>query len=203
MSLPYISEQSPLILASASPRRKSLLTQAGLPFRSLASHVDEESVGGKPEETSRLLAQRKASHVCSRVGKAWILGADTMVVVNDEILGKPTDREDARRMLWQLNGRDHRVITGFCILNSLDGVVHDEAVTTLVTIKALTRQEIEAYIDTDEPFGKAGSYAIQGIGSFMVKRISGSYTNVVGLPICALIEALFSVGAIMEFPLPH
>ena len=203
MSFPYINEQSPLILASASPRRKRLLAQAGLPFRSLASHVDEEGVGGKPQETSRLLAERKASYVCSRVGKAWILGADTMVVVNDEILGKPADREDARRMLWQLNGRDHRVITGFCILNPLDGVVHDEAVTTLVTIKALTRQEIEAYIDTDEPFGKAGSYAIQGIGSFMVKRISGSYTNVVGLPICALIEALFSVGAIKGFPLPH
>jgi septum formation protein len=203
MNFPYISEQNPLILASASPRRKRLLTQAGLPFLSMASQVEEEGVRGEPEEASRILAERKAFQVCSRAGKGWILGADTMVVIDDEILGKPRDREDARRMLWQLSGREHEVITGLCILNPLAAVAHSEAVITLVSIKGLKRQEIEDYIETDEPFGKAGSYAIQGIGSFMVKRISGSYTNVVGLPICALIEALFSTGALKDFPLPH
>ena len=179
-----------------------MLTQAGLPFRSMVSQVEEVDVRGDPISASRLLAERKACQVRPRAGKAWVLGADTMVVIDNMILGKPIDREDARRMLRHLKGREHEVITGFCILDPLGAVAHCQAVTTLVSIKELTGQEIEAYIDTNEPFGKAGSYAIQGIGSFMVGGISGSYTNVVGLPICAMIEALVSVGALKCFPLP-
>jgi septum formation protein len=203
MSFPVISKQNPLILASASPRRKRLLTQIGLPFRSIKSHVTEENISGDPLEISRLLAEEKASQVHSKTGEVWVLGADTIVVIDKKILGKPQEKEEAKRMLNLLSGREHRVITGFCVLNPLCKVTHSEAVTTLVQIKNLSEQEIGDYISTGEPYGKAGSYAIQGIGSFMVKTISGSYSNVVGLPLCALINALISVGATKSFPLPR
>lgn len=179
-----------------------MLTQANLPFRSIPSQVKEEDVGDEPIRASRMFAERKARQVHSKAGEVWILGADTMVVIDNKILGKPRDREDARGMLRQLRGREHKVITGFSILDPSGRVVHCQAVTTLVSVKELTEQEIEAYVDTNEPFGKAGSYAIQGIGSFMVEGISGSYSNVVGLPICAVIKSLVSVGALKGFPLP-
>lgn len=203
MNFHYISKQSPLILASASPRRERLLAQTGLPFRTMASDVEEEGVSGEPEEVAQILAEQKASQVALRASNSWILGADTMVVVDGEILGKPKHREDAKRMLWRLNGREHLVVTGFCVLNPLAAVAHSEAVTTLVKVKTLTGREIDAYVKTNEPFGKAGGYAIQGIGSFMVSRISGSYTNVVGLPICSMIEALLLLRALEGFPIPH
>jgi len=215
-SFSFISKQYPLILASASPRRKNLLTQVGLPFRSVTSHVAEKGVSGNPAQTARLLAEKKACQVRSRIGASWVLGADTIVVIDSgspeshgrhtnfssKILGKPEDPKEAGRMLSILSGKEHRVITGFCILNPSGKAAHSEAVTTLVRIKDLIEQEIEAYIRTDEPYGKAGGYAIQGIGSFIVKGISGSYTNVVGLPLYALIKALVSVGALEEFPIP-
>ncbi len=200
MNSPVISKQSPLILGSASPRRKWLLTQIGLPFRSIVSRVREEGVSGDPKQISCLLAERKALDVYSKTGGGWILGADTIVVIDNKTLGKPANKEKARRMLRLLNGKEHTVITGFCILNPSGNIVHCEAVTTVVRIKKLTGQEIEAYISTSEPYDKAGGYAIQGIGSFMVEAISGSYTNVVGLPVCALIKALVSVGALKAFP---
>ena len=105
-------------------------------------------------------------------------------------------------MLSSLSGREHKVITGFCILDPGSQAAHLESVTTLVRMKSLTPEEIKAYLDTEEPFGKAGSYAIQGIGAFLVESISGSYTNVVGLPVCALIKSLVSVGALKNFPFP-
>jgi len=203
MNFHYINKQSPLILASASPRRERLLAQTGLPFRPVASDVEEEGLSGEPEEVAQILAERKASQVALQARNSWILGADTMVVVDGEILGKPKHMEDAKRMLWRLNGREHRVITGFCVLNPLAAVAHKEAVTTLVKVKTLTGREIDAYVKTNEPFGKAGGYAIQGIGSFMVSHISGSYTNVVGLPICSMIEALLLLRALEGFPIPH
>lgn len=203
MSFPVISKQNPLILASASPRRKRLLTQIGLPFRSIKSHVTEGDISGDPLEISRLLAEKKASQVHSKTGEVWVLGADTIVVIDKKILGKPQGKEEAKHMLSILSGKKHRVITGFCVLNLSGKLAHSEAVTTLVQIKNLSEQEIGDYISTGEPYGKAGSYAIQGIGSFMVKTISGSYSNVVGLPLCALINALISVGAIKSFPLPR
>ena len=202
MRIPIISRQSPLILASASPRRKRLLTQLRLPFRSVTSHVSEETPGGDPMSISRLLAERKACQVHAKSKKAWILGADTVVAIDDKILGKPADEVGAGHMLSLLSEKEHRVITAICILNPLGEIATSEAVTTLVRFKKLTNQEIEAYVNTGEPYGKAGSYASQGIGAFMVQSISGSYTNVVGLPLCALIKALLSVGAIQCFPLP-
>ena len=201
MKFSLINKKSPLILASASPRRKQLLTQMGLPFRSVASHVSEKEPSGDPAEISRLLAEKKALQVYAKNKESWILGADTVVAIDHHILGKPENRDHAIQMLTLLNGKEHRVITGICILAPAGEVVHSEAVTTRVRFIRLIRQQIEDYIRTGEPYGKAGSYAIQGIGSFMVERISGSYTNVVGLPLCALIRALITVGALKRFPL--
>jgi septum formation protein len=126
-----------------------------------------------------------------------------MVVIGERILGKPIDHEEAHFMLSLLSGKEHEVITGFSLLNPSGEMAHSEAVTTRVKMKRLDEKEINAYVATGEPFGKAGSYAIQGIGAFLVKSISGSYTNVVGLPVCALIKSLLAVGALKDFPLPH
>jgi septum formation protein len=203
MSFSAISPQYPLILASASPRRKRLLTQIGLPFRSVASQVTEDDQTVDSKKASLFLAEKKARQVYSSTRDYWVLGADTVVSIDSDILGKPKDKEEARRMLFLLSGKKHRVITGFCILNPSGRPAYTEAITTTVQIKKLTEMEIGAYIATGEPYGKAGSYAIQGIGSFMVESISGSYTNVVGLPLCALIKALILVGALECFPLPE
>lgn len=202
MPFPIISNQHPLILASASPRRKKLLMQMGLPFHVEPSDLDEKEMGDEPLQISRVLAEKKAVRVYSLAGSSWILGADTMVVIKNRILGKPQDNAEAREMLRLLSGVEHAVVTGFCILNPLGEITHSEAISTAVRFKGLKKEEIEAYISTGEPFGKAGGYAIQGVGSFMVESISGSYTNVVGLPICAVIKALISTGALKTFPLP-
>lgn len=202
MNFRTISNDYPLVLASSSPRRKRLLVQVGLPFRVLPGDVDENhGKGDDPEAITRLLAKKKALAVCEDAGAHWILGADTIVVLGDMILGKPADREEARSMLLALGGREHRVITGFCVLDPHSRPAHLEAVTTLVRMKGLSAKEIEAYIDTGEPFGKAGSYAIQGVGAFLIEAISGSYTNVVGLPVCAVIKSLAALGALENFPL--
>ena len=201
MKFQKISVQKPLILASASPRRKRLLSRIGLPFSSMTSRIKEDDIKGDPALGACLLAEQKAADVHAGIHNHWVLGADTIVVVNDEILGKPEDSNDAKRMLSLLNGREHLVITGFCILDPSGDVAHGEAVTTTVRIKGLTDLEIEAYTNMDEPYDKAGGYAVQGIGSFMIKQVSGSYTNVVGLPLCELIEALISSGALERFPM--
>ncbi len=203
MTFQFITRGYPLILASKSPRRKSLLAQIGLPFRSVPGQVTEEGLRGDPVMTSRLLAERKAAHVRIKIDDHWVLGADTIVAIDNTMLGKPRDRKEAKRMLGLLSGREHKVITGFCILSPSGNAVHSEGVVTLVRIKKLTGQEIEAYLNTSEPYGKAGGYAIQGIGSFMIQGISGLYTNVVGLPLSALISALISSGALKSFPLPN
>jgi len=177
-----------------------------IPFRVIPSHVDESAEGNDPMEICRRLAEKKAVRVRCSAGESWILGADSMVVVLERALGKPRDAAEAGEMLSLLSGRDHRVITGFCILDPSGRTVHSEAVSTTVRFKPLDHAETRAYILTNEPFGKAGAYAIQGIGAFMVESIFGSYTNVVGLPICALIKALIRVGAIPSFPFrpdPH
>jgi len=197
-----ISKGSPLVLASASPRRKQLLRQIGIPFRTITNRVREDAVSGDPLWNARLLAQAKAHAVVEKCEGSWILGADTIVVLGRVVLGKPADEDDAFAMLRQLSGREHRVITGFCIVASDAKKSYSEAVVTRVTFRVLTKEEILGYVATGEPFGKAGSYGIQGIGAFLVKGISGSYTNVVGLPLCALVSALLANGAIKKFPIP-
>jgi septum formation protein len=202
MTFQRISETYPLVLASASPRRKRLLGQIGLPFRALTSHIDEDHPLGNPVSTTQRLAEGKAEAVHSRLHQHWILGADTVVVLGNTMLGKPRDFADAQSMLLSLSGKNHRVITGFCLLDPSGQRAHCEAVITRVHMKKLGEKEITAYIATGEPFGKAGGYAIQGVGAFMIEEIFGSYTNVVGLPVCALIKALLKTGALENFPLP-
>ena len=195
-----ISKSKPLILASASPRRKELLRQVGLPFRAVHSRICEEGVSGDPVEAVCFLAREKAAWVTATGVEGWTLGADTMVVVDQMALGKPDDTADARRMLTILSGREHRVITGISLLDPEGTEVFCRAVSTLVRVKELSSEEIYGYIATGEPFGKAGAYAIQGIGAFMITDIMGSYTNVVGLPVCEVIGALKATGALATFP---
>jgi len=197
---PYITGEAPLILASESPRRKDLLEQAGIPFLSLPSNIDETLINGLSSCVARTLAEKKAMTAAEKIQGRWILGADTIVVSDNNILGKPADEDEARSMLRLLSGKEHEVITGYCILYPSGNIACTDYEDTIVSIKALTEREIDFYIASGEPFGKAGGYAIQGIGSFMVEGIKGSYSNVVGLPLCGLIKRLLDIGALKEYP---
>ena len=178
-----------------------LLKQIKLPFRSFASNVEEDIDGRFPEQDACLLAEKKARSILGRSSGNWVLGADTMVVLDRVILGKPQNREEARSMLLRLSGREHDVVTGFCLLDPAGRPAHAEAVVTRVRMKDPAEEEIRRYVASGEPFGKAGGYAVQGLGAFLVEWISGSYTNVVGLPLCALVKALLATGALRCFPL--
>ena len=197
-----IGKNNPLVLASVSPRRKELLTQIGIPFESVESGIEETAHGRlSPIELACRIAVRKAKSVQHLRTQRWILGADTIVVLKNKVFGKPRDTRECREMLFSLSGRNHRVITGFCLVDPGGVSVHEEAVATGVKVKKMSEGEIEAYIKTGEPFGKAGGYAIQAIGSFMIEHIKGSYTNVVGLPVCEVINAMITCGALRGFPL--
>ena len=190
------------MLASISPRRKAILKQIGIPFEAVGSMVEETLYRGmKPADIACQMAILKAESVQHIYRNRWIFGADTIVVMNRRIFGKPKDTRECYEMLVHLRGKNHRVITGFCIVDPGGKTVHIEAVITKVKIKEISETEIEAYIKTGEPFGKAGGYAIQGIGSFMIEHINGSYTNVVGLPICEVVSALVTCGGLEGFPL--
>ena len=180
-----------LILASKSPRRRYLLKQAGLTFTVIPGNFDESTVPmSSPPEYVRRLAEAKAIDIARQYPGSWVIGADTMVSIGDHILGKPVSDSDARDMLQRLSDRIHQVYTGYCICRWSENRLYSDTVTTDVRFKALTADEIAWYIQTREPFDKAGAYAIQGLGTFLVKSINGSYTNVVGLPICEVIEFL-------------
>jgi septum formation protein len=190
-------QQGKLVLASKSPRRRYLLEQAGLEFDVVPSHFDETKMEmDSPHRYVQALASEKAKEIGSRYPDSWIIGADTVVVIDDMILGKPCDVESARQMLKQLSGSTHEVFTGYTISCMTAAQAVTDAVSTEVTFKELSHDEIEWYIHTDEPFDKAGAYAIQGLGTFLVKKINGSYTNVVGLPVCEVIGHLFDLGVI-------
>ncbi len=186
-----------IILASASPRRLELLASAGIEFEVFAGDVDEAVLPGEaPEDHVVRLAREKAFYVAARVEGRFVVGADTVVVCDGEIMGKPRDAADAERMLKKLSGVAHEVITGYAVFDrEREGAV-SAAVTTRVFFKALRDDEIRDYIATGCPFDKAGAYAIQGGAAYMVERIDGSYTNVVGLPLCEVVEALRRIGAI-------
>lgn len=182
-----------IILASASPRRKHLLEQAGVDFRTIPSEVDEAAIcAATPEAYVKNLSRAKADAVSIRYPESWVIGADSVVAINDAILNKPESRADAGRMLQKLNGRTHRVLTGYSIVCRDCDHYHTGVEITEVTFKKLTRGEIDWYLDTPEPYDKAGAYAIQGIGAFMVRRINGSYTNVVGLPLGEVLDHLMA-----------
>ncbi len=189
---------SDIILASASPRRRELLARVGLEFQVIPSCTEENILPDEtPEQHAIRLSEEKSLEVAGRsevVGR-WFIGSDTIVVRDDVILGKPADAEEAAAMLRSLSGRTHRVISGYAVHDRQTGETRSAAVTTRVYFKQLTEAEIGEYIATGEPFDKAGSYAIQGIGAFMVPRIEGSYTNVVGLPLCEVIATLEEMGA--------
>jgi len=184
-----------LILASQSPRRKYLLEQAGLRFMVIPSPFDESRIApDAPAAYVQRLAEAKANEVAQGCTEAWVIGADTIVAADDRLLGKPESPEEARRMLTRLSGKTHQVYTGFCILRHSIPATFIDAVCTDVTFKVLSDREIEWYIRSGEPFDKAGAYAIQGLGTFLVRRISGSYSNVVGLPVCEVVEILIREG---------
>ena len=186
-----------LILASNSPRRKHLLEQAGLTFVVVPSAVDETNITAEsPEEHVRLLAHAKSEAVARRYPDAHVIGADTIVVTEKMILGKPDSKFEASEMLKRLSGKTHMVLTGFAIQCKRHRFLHMETIQTQVRFKSLTDDEIEWYLETGEPFDKAGAYAIQGQGAFMVQSIAGSYTNVVGLPISEVIHRLSRIGII-------
>lgn len=188
--------KSQLILASESPRRYELLKQLGLDFEMIPSGVAEDFLNTEsPREHVLRLAEAKAMEVANKYPDRWVIAADTIVYIHGSFLGKPKSREEAVNMLHRLSGREHRVSTGFSVCHSEKGKSDKEAVQTAVKMKPLTSAEIEWYVHTGEPLDKAGGYGIQGIGSFMVESIQGSYTNVVGLPLCELIQMLNRLGA--------
>ena len=186
-----------LILASESPRRYELLKQVGLDFDVIPSRIEEDFVKGEsPRKHVHRLAEAKALEVARRYPGRWVVAADTIVYVDHSILGKPKSREEARKMLRRLSGKEHRVLTGFSVHHLEKRKGDRQTVQTAVKVKKLTQEEIEWYVKTEEPFDKAGGYAIQGMGSFMIESIKGSYTNVVGLPVCELIQMLSRLGAV-------
>ena len=177
-----------LVLASASPRRQELLRAAGIAFEVQPAHIPEDPLPGEAAKTcAERLARDKALFVARQCPQDVVLGADTVVVIDNQILGKPTNPADAARMLRMLSGREHQVITGICLVVSGECAVGSE--TTSVTMSAFSEKEIADYVATGEPMDKAGAYAIQGIASRWIPRIEGDYSNVVGLPV-ALVHGM-------------
>jgi septum formation protein len=187
--------ETSLILASSSPRRRELLQTLGLPFTVMTNDVDESTQPGmSPEAVVEELALRKARAVASRLDAGVVLGSDTVVVLDGHILGKPADEPDAFRMLSALQGREHTVYSGVALIDAATGRLEVAHSKTVVRIRPLTEREIRAYIATKEPMDKAGSYAIQGIGSTLVESIEGDYFTVVGLPLCLTANLLSRFG---------
>jgi septum formation protein len=185
-----------LILASSSPRRAGILRDAGLSFSVLSSAVDESPIPGEtPHQHVQRLADAKGELVAARaVGPAIVLSADTVVVIDDQILGKPTSTDEARRMLELFSGRKHAVITGVTLLRLPDMERRRFVESTLVHFAELSRDEISRYLSTSEPYDKAGAYAIQGRAGRYIPRIEGCYFNVVGLPLARVIASLHELG---------
>ena len=181
------------ILASASPRRKEILENVGFCFDIIPSENEEKIKGDlSPKDTVEALAYAKALDVYSSYPDSVVLGADTIVVFNGEILGKPKDKADAKRMLKMLSGQTHEVRTGYAVLGGNTEIVLSEC--TLVTFFALSDEEIENYVETGEPMDKAGAYGIQGKGGLLVRSILGDYFNVVGLPVANVSRCLKIAG---------
>lgn len=182
-----------IILASGSPRRKELLAQIGIAFQVIKSNAEEKITKTAPEEIVKDLSCQKGSDVAAGIEEGIILGADTIVCLDHEIMGKPKDRADAYQMLERLQGRSHSVFTGVTLIKKEAGQeteVRSFAVETKVHVHEMSKEEIETYLDTGDPFDKAGSYGIQGPFAAYVDGIEGDYNNVVGLPIAAVYQEL-------------
>ena len=186
---------SPLVLASASPRRRALLEQLGIPLRISPAHLDENARPGEPAEQYVLrLAREKAEAVHARHPNDTVLAADTSVVLEGRILGKPGTAEEAVEMLRALSGRTHQVMTAVAVAG-----VGARCVTAAVTFAAASEAALRWYVSTGEPMDKAGAYAVQGIGGFLVERIEGSYSAVVGLPLVETLALLREAGYILPW----
>ena len=186
----------PLILASASPRRIELLRMLGAKFEVMPSDIEEDTDTGIPVE--RLVEQNavaKDSDVAGRLSEGLVIGADTVVVLEGTIFGKPTDMDDARRMLSLLAGKTHVVYSGVAVLRAKDGPPRSAHAQTDVTFRALSPPQIERYLASIDPLDKAGAYAIQGAGGVIIEKINGCYYNVVGLPLTVLDGLLAQFGA--------
>ncbi len=207
-----------VVLASASPRRKELLERIGLSVKTIPSNVVELRDEDEPPENfvkrmarakvlsvverlrttlySENEAQRskRAGNVAKDDSGRWVIGADTVVVVGEAVLGKPKDNAQATEMLLSLSGGEHTVITGFCVFDMLKNKEGLQAVTTVVRFKSLSKGEAERYVSVGESLDKAGGYAAQGVGAYLVERLTGSYTNVVGLPLCQVVEMMQEMG---------
>jgi septum formation protein len=184
-----------IVLASASPRRAELLRNAGIPFTvDVANIAEDVQPEESPTEHAERLAREKAEVVAKRNSGNIVLGADTIVVVNDQILGKPRDAQDAARMLGLLSGRAHEVVTGVCLarvgLETRNPKLETSSSRTIVHFARLSASDIEDYVATHEPMDKAGAYAIQGIASRWINKIEGDYANVVGLPVALVWKML-------------
>jgi septum formation protein len=204
-----ISHSNPLILGSQSPRRLELLRAMGVPVEVVTAGIDEVlQPGERPDAMATRLARQKSAAVVYALGRQgrgvsgrWVLCADTIVHIGGELLGKPRDLDDARRMLRLLSGRTHHVTTGFVLHgeDAFDAPAYAE--TTAVTFRAMSEDEVRRYAATGEGIDKAGGYAVQGLAAAFVERLEGSYANVVGLPIHRVVEVLLRLEAIEAFPL--
>lgn len=192
-----VKDGDSIVLASESTRRVDILRTLGISFSIIPPDIDETRLRDEtPREFVQRISYEKARKVGNHFPDKWVIAADTIVVLKGKVLGKPKNERDAFNMLCTLRGKWHRVITGYCVLNLLKNIVYRDVVETKVFVRHMTDEEIMRYIKTSEPMGKAGSYAVQGKGGYMVKEIKGSYTNVVGLPICEIAEALLSLGVL-------
>jgi septum formation protein len=184
-----------IILASASPRRKELLEKIGLRFEVEPSNYEEDMPSAlEPHEFAQKISLEKAKVVASKHKNAIVIAADTFIIFGSQILGKPHTEKEARKMLETISGKSHSVITGFSIIDTGTSKTLSKSVETKIYIRKLTLAEIDAYVKSKEPLDKAGAYAIQGLGAIFVEKIEGDYSNVIGLPLSALTEALKEFG---------
>ncbi len=183
----------PVILASGSPRRREILEQVGIAHTVMVSEIDERITKSKPEQVVMELATQKSEDVASKVTEGVVIGADTVVAFDGNILGKPKSEEDAFLMLKTLSGCTHSVFTGVCMILKKDGATVDKSIfyeETKVMMCEMTKEEIEDYIVGKEPMDKAGAYGIQGEAGMFIERIDGDYYNVVGLPIAKVVQEM-------------
>jgi len=184
-----------IILASTSPRRKQLLEMTGLKFNTEASDYEEDmSLKLKPIELAKKLSRGKAEAVAKKHKNAIVIGADTFISLGDKVLGKPHTPERAKKMLKEISGKPHRVITGFTVINTATGRSISKATGSRIYIKKLSSKIIDSYVRTGEPLDKGGSYAIQGLGCLLVDKIEGDYLNIIGLPVKDVLEAMQKLG---------
>ncbi len=188
-------ENRRIVLASASPRRKEILGKTGLKFTVDVSDYEEDmALELKPHQLARFLSSEKAKTVAVKYENALVIAADTFILFQGGLLGKPHTEKEAKRMLTLLNGRSHSVITGFTVIDTNSKKKLSRSVETKVYFKKMTLKEIEMYVRTGEPLDKAGAYAIQGLGSVIVRKIEGDYFNVMGLPLSSLTDVLKKFG---------